>query len=375
MIPSFPLIRRLMNVWQCFGPRRYGYLDHSLCRIPEGNEALFIVLSPDLYQITVVSLPVATAEEAIRYAPAYFEGSDDRIRYGAFSLDEGRYLLSACDPELIRSRLEASGIDPTSVGRFVLAQEAFGNDLLPIALGDGSALALSDGVVVRLPSHYLTKPPHNDLAESLTKLLPCLSGFAADMHKWGAATKRTLTITVILASVITLNLIIQGALSYGEGKRIMEEQEQMKTDKHLPSTQMELDAIAASWEKKESEQIKLRKIIASFATLSLERNTTVSLPPLSLPPLLTPSQNSIVLVPGSNPSERNLLLVPGDSNASVGSIFDEYATSLVYENGLISFKILTPSQERATKIRDIAAKTLKTNTVTVKDNSVEGSVQ
>ncbi|MDD5158772.1 MAG: hypothetical protein PHI47_01875 [Sulfuricurvum sp.] len=364
------MIERVSSTFRCFGKRRYGYVDRSSSYIPAGHEALVMILSPDLYRISIASLPVATAKEAVRYAESYFDVSDERTRYGAYFIGEGRYLLSAFDPEPTRKCLEEAGIDPSSVERFVLAQEAFGSDNLPVSLADGSVLALSEGIVVRLPSHYINVPIQQTIEEALKTLAPCLRGFTADMYVGGEATKKTLLFTVVLSSLVVLNLLIQGVLSYREAQQITDAQEQMNIEKHLPATQMELDSLAASWEKKEAEQIKLRKIVAAFGTLSLESNKTVSISTLP-----SSSTNGIVLVPGSKPGERNLLLVPGDTNTTIGTVSGEYVTSLAYENGLVTFKILTPSQERAEKIQDSVSKTLKTDTVTIKENSVEGSIQ
>lgn len=364
------MIERTRSALQCFGKRRYGYLDRQSSYIPSGNEALVMVLSPDLYRISVASLPVTTPKEALRYAESYFDVSNEQTRYNAYLIGEGRFLFSAFEPENVRIRLEEIGVEPSSVDRFVLAQEAFGSDNLPVSLADISALALSEGIVVRLPSHYVGVPLKHTIEEALKTLSPCLRGFRADMQEGGEATKKTLAITATLSSLIVFNLLIQGGMSYLESERIMDEQEQMKIDKHLPSTQMELDALTAIWEKKESEQIKLRKIVAAFGTLTLEGNSTVSASAVGTSPT-----NSIVLVPGSKPGERNLLLVPGDTNTTVATVSGEYVTSLLYENKSIMFTILTPSKERAEKIRDSAAQTLKTNTVTIKENMVEGSLQ
>jgi hypothetical protein len=371
---SSPIISRLADAFRCFGKRRYGYLDRSICHIPSGSETLVMILSPDLYRICVVSLPVATPKKVVRYAPSYFDLSDERTRYGAYQLGEGRYLLSAFDPEPIRVRLEESGVDPMSVERFVLAQEAFGVDLLPLSLKNGSVLALNEGIVVRLPSEYISEPPKYDLEGSLLKLAPCLPGFKAQMYKGGDVTKKTLTITVSLSLIILINLLIQGGYSYREAEKIADEQEQMKIEQHLPATQMELDALASSWEKKESQQMKLRKIVAAFSTLTLENNNTdlLSVAPSAVP---APVTNGIVLVPGSKPGDRNLLLVPGNSNTVSGTVLGEYVTTLSYENGSVHFKISTPSPQNAEKVRDSVAKSLKTNTVTIKENSVEGSIQ
>lgn len=367
----FSLLRRLMNTLQCFGKRRYGYLDRSSCYIPQGDGEIFLILSPDLYHISVVSLPVATANEALRYAQAYFDMSDERTIYAAFRLEKGRFLFTACDPETIRIRLEEAQVDPSTVQHFVLSQEAFGSDILPISLNDASALAMSDGVVVQLPINYLSTPVRHGVQDALKNLLPCLSGFTADMHKAGAATRGTLTITAILSALIVFNLFLQGVFSYSEANQMISEQERIKESRNLPATQMELDALAASWEKKEADQIKLRNIMAAFGALSLESNSTVA----SAPSIPAAAQNGIVLVPGSNPSERNLLLIPGSTNKPEMLSSGESITSLVYEKGLITFKILTPSPDRAEKLRDTVSKTLKTNSVTVKENSVEGSVQ
>ncbi|MDD2950550.1 MAG: hypothetical protein PHU29_07165, partial [Sulfuricurvum sp.] len=62
-------------------------------------------------------------------------------------------------------------------------------------------------------------------------------------------------------------------------------------------------------------------------------------------------------------------------NTLSGTVSGEYVTSLAYENGSVHFKISTPSPQDAEKIRDSVAKTLKTNTVTIKENTVEGSIQ
>lgn len=367
----FPsMIERVSSTLRCFGKRRYGYLDRTTSYISSGNEALVLILSPDLYRISVASLPVITVKEAVRYAESYFDVSGERTRYEAYLIGEGRFLFSAFDPGPIRIRLEEAGIDPSSVERFVLAQEAFGSDNLPVSLGDGSVLALSEGIVVRLPSHYINVPIKHSVEEALKNLAPCLRGFSADMYAGGEATKKTLALTSVLSSLIAVNLLIQGGLSYREAERIKDEQEQMKIEKHLPATQMELEALNGSWEKKEAEQIKLRKIVAALGSLTLENNNAISLPPVP-----SPATNGIVLVPGSKPGERNLLLVPGDTNGTIGTVSGEYVAFFAYENKFVTFKILTPSQERAEKIRDSVAQTLKTNTVTIKENSVEGSIQ
>ncbi|MCI4406007.1 MAG: hypothetical protein JHC35_01825, partial [Sulfuricurvum sp.] len=179
---------------------------------------------------------------------------------------------------------------------------------------------------------------------------------------------------VSLSLIILINLLIQGGYFYREAEKIVDEQEQMKIEQHLPATQMELDALASSWEKKESQQMKLRKIVAAFSTLTLENNNTdlLSAAPPAVP---APVTNGIVLVPGSKPGDRNLLLVPGGSNTVSGTVLGEYVTTLSYENGSVHFKISTPSPQNAEKVRDSVVKSLKTNTVTIKDNSVEGSIQ
>lgn len=372
---SFPFFRRLMLKIQCFTKRRYGYLDPSFYTIPEGKEALFLILSPHFYRISIANLPVATPQEALRYAPSYFDLHESSIVYGAHRLDEGRYLLSACYPEPIRKRLEEAGIEPSSITRFVLSQEAFATEHLPIILEENSALAHSEGIVVQLSASYVLSPIKKSLSEVLQHLNPCLEGFKISLRQGGIPTKKTLIVTAVLSALISLNFIVQALFSATHMQAIEQAQEKMKTDNHLPSTQMELDALMTSWEKKESEQIKLRKILAAFSTLSLKNSIK---PPAAAPLPATQGQtgeNNIVLVPGSNPSERNLLLVPGAPTPLEGISEGEYLSAIEYENGLITFKVVTPSKDRAESVRTLLAKILKTNTLTIKEKNVEGSVQ
>ncbi|MDD5053093.1 MAG: hypothetical protein PHO27_10220 [Sulfuricurvum sp.] len=360
---------KLIKYIRCFEKHRYGYLDTLSYLVPEGKKPLTLILSPDLYRICIVSLNVSSTKEALRYAPSYFDFSDTRIRYGAYKLDNGRYLMSACEPDSIRTRLEESGIPLLAIKNFILAQEVFESDALPITLKNGSVLVQSDGVVVRLSERYVTTAVKHDIESWIQDVPSCLSPFSLDMEQVGSASKKTLIITALLSGVIVINLLIQGIMCYRDRENISNELEQMKVEKHLPSTQMELHSLTTSWEKKESEQIKMRKIFAAFSKLPLETNTTKE-----TMTVVTSGSNNIVLVPGSQPGERNLLLVSGNANSGIVS-GGEYVSSLKYDNNLISFSIVTSSKNRAEELKDIVSKSLKTDIVTVKDNLLEGSVQ
>ena len=363
---------RLIQLLRCFKKRRYGYLDRDLCYIPSGNESLVIVLSPDFYRITIASLPVKTVKEALRYAASYFDESDEESFFSVYKIKEEEYLFCAFFPDIVRSKIEDLHVNLDSVDRFIFAQEVFTENDLPINLEGGSVLALNDGVVMRVKSEYVSEKPTLQIEEFLKNLSSCNVGFKTDLQTRGIVTKKTVMVTAVLLGIVFFNLLFQGLYFRHEAEKIVDEQEQLVEAKKLPSTQLELEALTSSWEKKEKEQIEMRKTIAAFSTLSLENNNTTLPKPQSLPVLQT---NTLVLIPGTKPSERNILLLPNDSNSSSKITANEYVSSLVYENGAVNFEITTPSQERAEKIRDDVAKVLKTNTVSVKRNIVEGSVK
>lgn len=367
--PLRRFIARLIRAGACFKKRRYGYIDRTQTILSEGRGALTLILASDLYRTAVAQIPVADAADAVRYAGSYFDHIDDTTRLGAFATDDGRYLLTAVTPGDLLASLAAGGVPPASVERLVTAQEAFSAADLPIALPDGSALALVGGTVVRLPASYLSVAPAQTVGEALTHIAPCPTGFAPDFATGEAVAPKTLLLTVVLSVLITASLLIQGFLSRHDARTLSQAR---PSDSALPSTRMELDALSAAWEKKEAEQLRLRTMVAAFASLPLDADTASSAPS----PAAAPAQG-IVLIPGSRPGDPNRLLVGGDANATAAPLTDpgEYAASLAYENGIITFAIQTKDESRAQELRDRCAKILKTDTVTVKGTSVEGTVQ
>lgn len=365
-------INRFKELVRCFKKIRYGYLDQDVCYIPSGSESLTLVLLPDMYRICIASLPVKTPKEAVAYAASYFEESDEESIFRAYKIDEGVYLFCAFFPHMVLERLEALHVELSLMEKFIFAQDVFNETDLPINLENGSLLVRSDGVLTRVKSEYVSETPKFTLKESLKNISSCPQGFKADLATRGELTKKTAIFTIALLCIIGLNLLFQGVYFHLEAEKIIKEQEQMVETKQLPSTQIELESLTSSWEKKEKDQIKMRKNIAALSTLTLENNTTASPKQETLPVSQT---NTLVLIPGSKPSDKNVLLVSSDSNNSSKLGASEYISSLNYENGMVHFEVVTPSQERAEKLRDIVSKILRTNTIAVKRNFVEGSIK
>lgn len=365
-------INRFIQFIRCLKKNRYGYLDRDLCFIPAGSERLVLILSPDLYRICVASLPVATAKEAVAYASSYFDESENENFFSAYKMQDNTYLFCAFFPQIVRSRLEAFHVDLSLVEHFIFAQEVFSEMNLPVTLKNESVLVSNEGVITRLRSEYVSETPKLTIEEFLKNISTCLIGFKANLAQHGEISKKTAILTIALLSAVLMNLLFQGIYFHNETEKIVNEQAQMIEEKQLPSTQMELESLVSSWEKKEKNQIKMRKNIAAFSTLSLENNHTTVIKQPSMP---LSQENTLVLIPGSKPSEKNVLLVSGDSNNSSKATASEYVSSLIYENGGVTFEISTPSQERAEKIRDAVSKILRTNTIAVKRNLVEGSVK
>ena len=362
------MISTLMNLIRCRKKWRYGYIDNLTCNVSNTNEDLTIILSPSYYHIQVVSLNVQHEKEAIRYASSFFDTSDDLTQFGAYKLEDTKFLITAFDSKAVSIKLEEAGIDLAQVKRFVLAQEVFKPEIFPIALDDHRVLALDNGIVVELPSKYSTITPTINIEKSFQEILPCIKGYKADLYRDEAVSKKRVLYLFILVLIIFFNFLMRGIYYHKEEQKILDQQEKMKETENLPQTQIELDTMVRGWQNKENEQIKLRKILAAFSKLNLENNITAPLD------ASVSSGKDVILIPGSNPNEKNVLMLP-NSSLNTGNVNGDYLVSLEYVNKMVNFKIAASSREKAERLQELAEKSLKTKTIRIKNNMIEGSIE
>ncbi|MDD5716936.1 MAG: hypothetical protein PHW64_03960 [Sulfuricurvum sp.] len=360
-------LKRFRNFFRCFKKVSYGYVGNDECVVPSDKNGSIFIIGPDLYRIVIAPLNVASPSEALRYAPSYFDEGEEEYHYSAYRLDNERYLFCACNVTLLRECVKKFAIPHRAIRGFAYAQEAFEAITSPIALSPTKAWALSEGVVVQVASAYLAPNGSIPIRDVLEKLDRCLTPFSVALEERGILTQKTAMITAGLAAAVTVNILFQGFIAAQERERITQMMEEGAADQKLPATQMELDALSKSWEKKEAEQMKLRKRIAAFTNLKLDTHAVPSASAAS-----ADTQSGVVLIPGSNPSDRNLLVVNGDPKTSLGG---EYLESLVYENGLVRFSIHAPNDERAEAIRDAVVTLFKIPGASIKDKTVIGSIE
>ncbi|MFZ3052178.1 MAG: hypothetical protein WA099_02135 [Sulfuricurvum sp.] len=321
-----------------------------------------LVLSPNDYWSLAVNLNVKTAKEAVNYAPALFDLSD-QYRYEAQKAEENKYLLIAYNPNEISQKLltlpHFSSIKKVTFAQWVFAQEA-----RPIHLPSGKYLTKIEGILIEMDASYINTPSSVELDEALVLPRPFLKTVAIETFIPSALTQKTLKTTLFILLLLLGNLATQSLFSYQESAKLSEKMTEILKASKLPETSIEREAILGTLKSKETKQLHIRKVCKEVADLPVEAK--VLTPPPSVPVITTAPSSSpegIVLIPGSKPGEANRLLVENNSSSvssvaavEVISFNTEGIQELNYDGNSINLTIDTRDSNAAEKLKNAITK-------------------
>ncbi len=323
----------------------------TLSLAPISKETV-LVLSPNDYWVLAVNLNVKTAKEAVTYAAALFDLSD-QYRYEAQKVEENKYILIAYNPNEISTKLlslpQFSLINKVTFSQWVFAQES-----RPIHLRNGKYLTTIEGIVIEMDASYINTSTSVELDEALALPRPFLKTVAIEEFLPTALTQKTLRTTLYILLILLGNLGTQALFSYQESTKLSEKMTEIRKVSKLPETSIEREAILGTLKSKETKQLHFRKVCKEISDLPIE--SKIIPPPAALVAPNTPSSSAegIVLIPGSKPGEANRLLVGNNpaAAAEVISFHGEGIQELTYDGNAINLTIDTRDSGTAEKLKN-----------------------
>ena len=328
---------------------------------PISKEAV-LVLSPNDYWALAVNLNAKTAKEAVKYAPALFDLSD-QYRYEAQKIEENNYLLIAYNPNEISQKL-LSLPHLSLIKKITFAQWVFAKEPRPIHLPNGKYLTTIEGIIIEMDASYINVPSSIELDEALARPRPFLKTVAIETFIPSALTQKTLKTTLFILLLLLGNLVTQTLFSYQESAKLNEKMTEIRKASKLPETSIEREAILGTLKSKETKQLHVRKVCKEVADLPVEAKI---IPPPSMPVISTAPSSSvegIVLIPGSKPGEANRLLVENNASAAISSVAaveiisfqGEGIQELNYDGNAINLTIDTRDSSAAEKLKNAITK-------------------
>ena len=220
-----------------------------------------IILSPHLYWVKKLSLPLKNAKEVKKVAHTLFEESlpeDVSYSYEVYKKGEDFFVFAYDDAEIL-ALLEEKGIASANIAAAYFAQSELDTLEGAYRVNDAEALQVKEGVVVLLPSEWFDALKILDIEGiKLSKHRLKLQHFSSFIEK------SSLNKIIIALAFMVVVLVVELFFYKHQVTLLAEEKENIFSKYHLKPTMMQNRAILEHYTRKNMEQQKLREALLSL---------------------------------------------------------------------------------------------------------------
>jgi len=266
-------------------------------RVPKSTDKLDIVLSPSLYWVKKIKLPLSSVRAAKKLLPSIFE---DTLPEGTYSYSiykfEDEFMIFAYEDKKIIDLLTSREIPLSDVNSVRFAQSEFAELESAAHINETQSIYVKDSLVVVVPSSWLSES--NPLVtQSMT-----LSKHSIKLQQFGHIVDNSslYKIGAILGALVLI-LLVEIFIASSKRDTILESKDALFSKYRLQSTMIQNRSTLNKYSKIYKKQTKLRETIALVLSLKLKGEQKIS---------LIEYKNAILIVSFSNTpegSERRLL--------------------------------------------------------------------
>jgi len=241
--------------------------------ICEKGEKLDIILSPRLYWVKKMKLPVATVREVKKLLPSIFEDSLPLGHYSYYAYKyEDEFILFAYEDKIILDLILSKGISTADIRSIHFAQSEFMDLEDAVSITDKESMYVKDRLVVLAPSAWLTESKNLELT-NIT-----LSKYTIKLQQFGhiVDNKSLFKIGGVLV-VLALILLVEIFVASAKRDAVLEAKEELFSKYNLQSTMIQNKSIQKKYTKIYKTQTKLRATIAVFLSMPLKQNQKITL--------------------------------------------------------------------------------------------------
>lgn len=234
------------------------------------EEKVDIILSPSLYWVKKVSLPITSIREVKKLLPTLFEDTipDGTYSYSAYKSDvDSEYFIFAYEDKKILDLLNKQNILVSNVASIHFAQSEFSGITNAMKINDIQSVYIKDDIVVLVPCCWVEEKGElnlSDITLSKHKITLQQFGHIVEMKSFYALASAMLVLILIL-SVELFN--ISNKVQVIEDKK-----DNIFTSYNLKSTMFENKAILKKYDKIHNNQMLFRRYLADILSLRLKQN-------------------------------------------------------------------------------------------------------
>ena len=247
------------------------FLDPDISLEIDPKEKYHFILSPSLYWIKKVSLPLKYVHEVKKVAATLFEEVLPAGNYSYFVYkDEDEFVIFAYEDSKIISLLAEKGVSLNQVSALSFAQSAFENLDEAVCINSESVLTHKDGIVVLLPSQWFD---NTKTLQSL-ELHPSKQTIRLEQFSHIVETKTLYMIGMLL---FLFFLVLLGEYLYfaKEKEELQIAKERLFSEYKLKPTLMQNRAILSKYQKQDKQEKNLRRYIDYFLKARLNKSQKI----------------------------------------------------------------------------------------------------
>lgn len=237
----------------------------------EASQKVDLVLSPALYWVKKVKLPVKKSRDVKRLLPSLFEDllPEGNYSYHAYKSGE-EYLIFAYEEQRILELLFKFGIAFAQIGSVHFAQSLGAFLETPRRINETQALLLKDDLVIIAPLAWV------DAQEELEMDGVRLSNNTIRLQQYGHIVDSS-SVNKISIALLLLAFVVGAEIFVTHMKKaeVLSKKEELFTQYKLQATMMQNRSLLAGYLSTSKEQKALREAFGAFLSLKLQRQCRI----------------------------------------------------------------------------------------------------
>ncbi|MEN8147187.1 MAG: hypothetical protein ABFR02_06185 [Campylobacterota bacterium] len=224
-----------------------------------------VILSPSMYWVKRVTLPVKYLREVRPLLPSLFEEILPEGKYSYSTYRDGdSFLIFAYNDKEVLDLIAEKGLTSANINNIYLAQSEFDTIESTVKISDKSVLSLQNGVVVKLPSALAPEAATLDLNDHL------FSKQTIHLTRINQiADKKSQKVFALILGFLIVMFTTEWLITSSKVSAIIAKQGEVYSDHNLPSTSFQNEAIHAKLNTIFERQSRIRDILNLALTIKL----------------------------------------------------------------------------------------------------------
>lgn len=251
------------------------FLDPMNTHIQEYDKSqkVSIILSPSLYWVQKLSLPVKYVREVKKLLPSIFEETllKGNYSYSAYKSDDVFFIFAYEDKKILEL-LNENGINISDIKSIHFAQSEFVGLEEALTINNSQSLYLKDDILVVTPTSWLKNVQDMNLNEI------SLSKNTIKIQQYGHIVKTSSLYKIgALLSALIIIIFIEGLITSQKVSSINEARDELFSKYKLQSTMFQNKSLLKKYKNIYTKQSRLREDISYFLTMRLLNTQKISL--------------------------------------------------------------------------------------------------